>query len=171
MGCQAVGEGISGQELEEAQEASDLAQSRREIAEARVRGNASGGSLERLAAAELAAAQARFEQTRIVAPAAGTILQRLVQPGDVVAAGAGLLDLAPEGPTWLAVQPEEKNLAFLRVGQSAQASADAYPDSVFSARIARLAPAVDPERGTIEVELVDGRITSEREAVRGRAGR
>jgi HlyD family secretion protein len=154
MRALAVGEGISGQELEEAQEASDLAQSRREIAEARVRGNATGGSLERLAAAELAAAQARFEQTRIVAPAAGTILQRLVQPGDVVAAGAGLLDLAPEGPTWLAVQPEEKNLAFLRVGQSAQASADAYPDSVFTARIERLAPAVDPARGTIEVELV-----------------
>lgn len=154
MRALAASEGISGQELEEAQEARDLAQSRRDVAEARVRGNAVGGSLERLAAAELAAAQARFEQTRVVAPAAGTILQRLVQPGDVVAAGTGLLDLAPEGPTWLSVQPEEKNLAFLRVGQTAQASADAYPDSVFTARIARLAPAVDPARGTIEVELV-----------------
>lgn len=150
----AVEGGVSAQELEEAQDAHDLAQSRVESAAARARSQAAGGSLERLAVAELAAAQARLEQTRVVAPAAGIILQRLVQPGDVVAAGSGLLDLAPAGPTWLAVQPEEKNLAFLRVGQTAQASADAYPDSVFEARITRLASAVDPARGTIEVELI-----------------
>lgn len=150
----AVGDGVSAEEVESARDDRDLALSRRDNAAARVRGNAAGGSLERLAVAELAAAQARLDQTRVVAPAAGLILQRLAQPGDIVAAGTALLDLAPEGPTWLAVQPEEKNLAFLRVGQTAQASADAYPDSVFTARITRLAPAVDPARGTIEVELV-----------------
>jgi len=150
----AAGDGVSVEEVESARDERDLALSRRESAAARVRGNAVGGSLERLAAAELAAAQARLEQTRVTAPAAGIILQRLVQPGDMVTAGSGLLDLAPAGPTWLAVQPEEKNLAFLRVGQAAQVSADAYPDSVFTARITRLAPAVDPARGTIEVELV-----------------
>lgn len=146
--------GVSVQDLEDAQDQRELALSRLESAEMRVRSNAAGGSLARLAAAELAAAQARLEQTRITAPVAGTILQRLAQPGDIVAAATGLLDLAPAGPTWLSVQPEEKNLAFLRVGQSAQASADAFPDSVFSARITRLAPAVDPTRGTIEVELI-----------------
>jgi HlyD family secretion protein len=150
----AAGDGVSAEDVESARDERDLASSRRDNAAAQVRGNAAGGSLERLAVAEFAAAQARLEQTRVTAPAAGTILQRLVQPGDIVAAGAGLLDLAPTGPTWLAVQPEEKNLAYLRVGQSAQASADAYPDSVFTARVTRLAPAVDPARGTIEVELV-----------------
>ena len=154
MRALAADEGVSEQDLEEAQDTRDLAQSRRENADAQVRSNAAGGSRERLAAAELAAAQARLEQTRVVAPAAGLILRRLAQPGDIVAAGTALLDLAPAGPTWLSVQPEEKNLAFLRVGQVAQASADAYPDSVFSARLSRLAPAVDPARGTIEVELV-----------------
>ena len=59
-----------------------------------------------------------------------------------------------DGPVWLTVQPEEKNLAYLRVGQMAQASADAFPDSVFAASITRLAPAVDPARGTIEVDLL-----------------
>jgi HlyD family secretion protein len=150
----AVGDGVSAEEVESARDARDLALSRRDNAAARVRGHAAGGSLERLAVAQLAAAQARLEQTRVVAPAPGLILQRLAQPGDIVAAGTALLDLAPEGPTWLVVQPEEKNLAFLRVGQAAQVSADAYPDSLFTARITRLAPAVDPARGTIEVELM-----------------
>ncbi len=56
--------------------------------------------------------------------------------------------------TWLVVQPDEKNLAYLRAGQLAQVSADAFPDSVFAARVVRVAPAVDPARGTIDVDLV-----------------
>lgn len=150
----AAGDGIAAQELEDAQDARDLAASRRDAATARVRGNSPGGGNERLAAAELAAAQAKLEQTRVVAPCDGVVLRRLAQAGDALAAGAGILDVAPAGPTWLVVQPEEKNLAFLRAGQVAEASADAYPDSVFSARITRVSPAVDPARGTIDVDLV-----------------
>jgi HlyD family secretion protein len=148
------GEVIAPQQLEEAKEARDLAASRKESAAARAHGNAPGGSNERLAAAQLATAEARLAQTRVTAPSAGTILERLVQPGDVVQSGQAFLDMAQDGPVWLTVQPEEKNLAYLRVGQTAQASADAFPDSVFAASITRLAPAVDPARGTIEVDLL-----------------
>lgn len=149
-----LADGVSAQDLEKAQDDRDLARSRRDDAAARVRANSAGGASERLAAADLRAAQAKLEQARIIAPSSGVVLRRLAQPGDVVAAGSGVLDIAPAGPTWLVVQPEEKNLAYLRVGQQALASADAFPDSVFSARITRVAPAVDPARGTIEVELV-----------------
>lgn len=145
---------LARQQLEEAKETRDLAASRRESSAASARGNAPGGTNERLASAQLATAEARLAQTLVTAPSAGTILERLVQPGDVVQAGQALLDMAQDGPVWLTVQPEEKNLAYLRVGQAAQASADAFPDSVFAARIARIAPAVDPTRGTIEVDLV-----------------
>jgi lipoprotein-releasing system permease protein len=123
----AVDGGISEQELEVAQDERDLALSRRDGAAANVRGNSAGGANERLAVAELAAAQARLEQTRITSPVDGVVLKRLAQPGDMIAAGSGVLDVAPAGPTWLVVQPEEKNLAFLRVGQQALASADAWP--------------------------------------------
>ena len=149
-----LADGVSAQDLEKAQDEHDLALSRRDGAATRVRGNSAGGGNERLAAADLAAAQAKLEQTRITSPFAGVVLRRLAQPGDMLAAGSSVLDVAPAGPTWLVVQPEEKNLAFLRVGQRALASADAYPDSVFMARITRVAPSVDAARGTVEVELV-----------------
>ena len=149
-----LADGVSAQDLEKAQDDRDLAVSRRDAAAARVRGNSAGGSSERLAAADLAAAEAKLAQTRVTAPADGVVLRRLAQPGDMLAAGAAVLDMAPTGPTWLVVQPEEKNLAFLRAGQPALASADAYPDSVFTARITRVAPSVDAARGTVEVELV-----------------
>jgi HlyD family secretion protein len=78
---------------------------------------------------------------------------RDVEVGDVVAAGRALLVLAEDGPTRLTVQPDEKNLAVLRVGQPAEAAADAFPAEPFAAQVSYLAPAVDPARGTVEVRL------------------
>jgi len=76
-----------------------------------------------------------------------------VEPGDVVSPGRVLMVLARSGETRLVFQPEEKNLGLLRVGQPALVSADAFPEQRFSAVITTIAPAVDAQRGTIEVKL------------------
>jgi HlyD family secretion protein len=76
-----------------------------------------------------------------------------VEPGDVVAAGKTILVLSREGETRLSVQPDEKSLAFLAVGQPATAAADAFPGAPFPATVTFIAPSVDPARGTVEVRL------------------
>jgi HlyD family secretion protein len=81
------------------------------------------------------------------------VLTRDVEPGDLVQPGRPLLTLASLGPTRLVMEPDERNLAFLAVGQRAVASTEAFPDRRFDARVAFIAPAVDPDRGTIEVRL------------------
>jgi HlyD family secretion protein len=63
----------------------------------------------------------------ILAPADGVLIGRNVEPGDVVQPGKELMTLAPSGETQILVQVDEKNLAQLRLGQKAIASADAYP--------------------------------------------
>jgi HlyD family secretion protein len=103
--------------------------------------------------ARLAAAQIRLAQTRAVAPQAGVILDRRVEPGDIVRAGDPLLELAVDGETEIVIEPDERNLAWLRAGQRGKASADAYPDQTFDAQITYIAPAVDRQRGSIEVRL------------------
>ena len=105
------------------------------------------------ARAAVEAARARLALLRIVAPADGVILARSAEPGDVAQPGRPLLELAFDGPSELVVFPAEEDLAFLRTGAPALASADAYPDSVFNAEISLIAPAVDPEQGTVEVRL------------------
>jgi len=105
------------------------------------------------AQASVALAQARLSDTRLVAPADGVVITRSVEPGDVVQPGRALIVLARDGDTQLVVEPDEKNLAFLRVGQQALASADAFPDQRFAARVSRIAPSVDAARGTVEVRL------------------
>lgn len=151
---------VPAQEVENAQANLELVRSRRESAAVRERSTAPGGSELLLAQAALEAAEAtlagaraKLEQTRLLAPCAGIVLARRVEPGDVVQPGQPLLELARQGESYLAVQPEEKSLALLAPGQQAIASADAFPDRHFPALVTEIAPAVDPLRGTVEVKL------------------
>lgn len=95
----------------------------------------------------------RLDRAEIRAPVDGVILSRSIEPGEVAAAGRTLMVLARTGLTQLVIEPDEKNLSLLRVGQSATASAEAFPDRTFGARVAFIAPSIDPTRGTVEVRL------------------
>jgi HlyD family secretion protein len=103
--------------------------------------------------AQLAGAIARLEQTRLVAPQDGIILSRTVEPGYMVQPGDTLLEMAANGETQLVIEPDERNLAWIRLGQKARASADAYPQESFDAEVSYIAPSIDPQRGSIEVRL------------------
>jgi HlyD family secretion protein len=150
----------SQQQLDEAKRVLDAALSRLQQAEISFESAGPGGSDFSLssagvleAEAGLQAARARLEQMHIEAPADGVVLRRQVEPGDVVQPGRTLLILARTGTVELSVQADEKNMAALRIGQIAVASADALPEQSFDARVSFIAPAVDSERGTIEVRL------------------
>jgi HlyD family secretion protein len=103
--------------------------------------------------ASVSAAKARLAYTRILAPRSGVLIARHVDVGDGVQAGKVLLVLSPEGQTQLVVQIDEKNMKWIRIGQTALASADAYGDQVFPAEVVFINPAVDPLRGSVEVRL------------------
>jgi HlyD family secretion protein len=105
------------------------------------------------ARAALEAAQARLDNTVIKAPAPGTVLKRLAEPGDVVQQGKKLFELSVTGETQIVLNVDEKNIGLLAHGQQAQAAADAYPGRAFGAEIFYIAPGVDAQRGTVEVKL------------------
>ena len=64
------------------------------------------------------------------------------------------MTFAGDGPLEVRIQPDESNLAFLRLGQRALISAEAFPDQRVDAAVGRIAPSIDPMRGTVEVDLV-----------------
>lgn len=146
--------------LDDVRTSFSLASTRARTAELEQKSAGPGGSEYAGAAAALGeaeallkAAHARLDATRIVAPSDGVVLRRDAEPGDVVQPGRPLIVLARAGATRLSVQAEERNLVHLRVGQSAVAVADALPALSFAARVSYIAPAVDAERGTIELRL------------------
>jgi HlyD family secretion protein len=150
--------GIPQTELESAQQAYDLARSR--VAEAATRAEGTRASDVELAEARLQqavanvdAARDTLERTVVRAPADGVVIDRRVDPGAAVQAGATLIEMVTSGRTQLVVEPDESNLALLEVGQRAIASAEAFPERTFAARVVWIAPSVDPERGTIEARL------------------
>ncbi|MFT7775235.1 efflux RND transporter periplasmic adaptor subunit [Roseateles sp.] len=101
----------------------------------------------------LQAAHVRESYARIVAPAAGVLIARAVEPGEQVVPGRTLMTLSPEGLTQLVVQVDEKNLRHLALGQPAQASAEAYPERRFTARLAYVNPGINAQTGAVTAKL------------------
>ncbi len=98
-------------------------------------------------------ARSRLDYAKVLAKVSGTLISRNVEPGDVVQPGKILMRLSPSGQTQLVLQIDEKNLRKLKLGQSALASADAYPSQKFEATVEYINTSVDPQRGSIEVKL------------------
>jgi HlyD family secretion protein len=151
---------ISQSALDDARRNLDVAESQLKTARLQVESNAPSGSdylMARTALAQaqanLGAANAKLEQTVIRAPVEGTLIARNVEAGDVVQPGKELMVLAPAGETQIIVQIDEKNLAQLRLGQEALASADAYPLERFGAELFYINPGIDALRGSVEVKL------------------
>lgn len=152
---------VSEARLDEVRRAVAVARAQLGAAQAQEQGNADvGGSDIEQAEAQLAqaraataAAAARLLQATLAAPADGRVLTRSAEPGQIVQPGRVLLSLALDGPVELLAQLDERYLGQLRVGQSAQVLADAYPTQRFAATVIRIAPLVDAQRGSVELRL------------------
>jgi HlyD family secretion protein len=98
-------------------------------------------------------ARARLAHARVAAPRDGVVIARDAERGMVVQPGRRLMILAPDGDTQLVLQIDERNLGLLEIGQPALASADAYPDRRFAARLVHVGAAIDIARAAVEVKL------------------
>ena len=158
---QLVAEGFySPAQLDEARRAVDVARAQQLGAQAQLQATADEGTEVAQAQAQLAlaqaatvAAQARLAQATLVAPADARVLVREVEPGQIVQPGKALFSLALAGPTQLVAQVDERFLEQLQLGQPAWVVADAFAAQRFAARVLSIAPAVDAQRGAIEVKF------------------
>ena len=151
---------VSASRVDDAQRALAVAQALQAGARAQVQAITDGGTdvmqaVSQLDAARAAAAVAvaRLAQARVLAPADALVLSRDVEPGQIVQPGRALMGLALNGPTLLVAQADERFLDQLRPGQTASVVADAYADQPFAARVLTIAPAVDAQRGAVEVRF------------------
>jgi HlyD family secretion protein len=144
---------VAREALEQAVEAETVARATAERARLAAQSSAPDRSEEAQLLERLAAARAQLAKASIRAQVGGVVLTRNVEPGDLVQPGKVLFEIARSGATEIEVPVDEKNLAVLAVGQSAQCVADAYPDQSFAATVNHVAPAVDALRGTVTVRL------------------
>jgi HlyD family secretion protein len=151
---------VSQSRVDDAQRAASASAAAVRGATAQAAGNGSSGAeaalaqsrLEQALAAEKAAAT-RLDQLSLRSPAAGTIIIRTADPGDTAQIGRALLTLVSGDETRIQASVDEKNLGYLKLNQTARATADAYPERPFDALLTFIAPAVDAQRGTVDLKL------------------
>ena len=91
-----------------------------------------------VAAENLALARSQLNKTRIFAPISGAVLERLVEPGEVLAAGQAVAVVANLSRVRLKLFVSERDLGKVRLGAVARLRVDAFPERFFTAKVARI---------------------------------
>src|SRR4051812_8209845 len=101
-------------------------------------------------------AQKKLADAVIKSPVAGSISERLVQPGEFIRENTQVATIVQMTPLKLKSAIQEKYASLIRPGQTVQFDVEAFTDRKFTGKIAYVSPAVDQATRTFAVEaLVD----------------
>jgi len=102
------------------------------------------------------AAQVDLSRARVVAPASGVVSNMKLQVGEHVARGVPVFSLIESGQVWVEANLKETQLTYVREGQHATVSADAYPGSEWPGRVSAIAPATGAEFAVLPPQNATG---------------
>ena len=135
-----------------------LAETELGLAQIKAREDEVKGYKAQVAQAEAALTEARslLDDLTIHAPATGVITTRIVNSGEVVAAGSPMFDIVDLDRLYLKVYIPEKVIGKVRLGLLARIYTDAFPDKPFPAKIRYIAS--QAEFTPKEVQTPDERV-------------
>ena len=158
------------QALDDAQNAYDVAVAQARVARENYELARLGPRQEQidLARAQLAESEAainwwetQLENTVIRAPVAGTVLERLIEKGEMVTTGfvsgrgakSALVSIANLRELEVELDINESDIPRVRLGQECTVSPDSYPDRKYKARVREIAPEANRQKATIQVKV------------------
>jgi len=158
--------GITRQQVDAARAAASLAAARRDAARDALALVRQGARPERVSAARaevnnaraaLAASEQAANDLVLTASVAGVVLLRTAEPGEVLAAGMPAMTIGEVGRPFVRIYVNQHALPRLRVGASAEAVLDAYPDRAFTGRVVAISPRAEftPRVALTEEERAD----------------
>lgn len=134
------------------------------VAEQRAAGVLGSSRSQSVAAVDVARAQ--VEQARIAlnrtvirAPVGGVVGARGVRVGQYVRPGGQVLSIVPLGDAYVVANFKETQVDHLRLGQTVEISADAYPGQHLTGHIDSFSPATGSEFALIPIENATGNFT------------
>lgn len=98
-------------------------------------------------------AKLNLDRCVIRSPIDGVVAKRLINVGNTLTSNQAVYVVTDFDPLLAVLYVPENALARIRPGQPATLSADALGGRIFSGRVARLSPVVDPQTGTFKVTV------------------
>jgi RND family efflux transporter MFP subunit len=107
-----------------------------------------------MAEAALNSAQFNWNYAAIVAPRDGTVLRRLAEEREVVAAGAPVLVLGAQDRGFVVrAGLADREIVQVRIGDAVQVRLDALPDATLDGKVTEIASAADRASGMFDIEV------------------
>src|SRR5262245_19963018 len=107
---------------------------------------------DRRAAFELA--QKKLADATVRAPVAGSVSERLVQPGEYIRENTPVATIVQMNPLKLKTAIQERHAGLIKPGQMVEFVVEAFPTRKFTGKIAYVSPAVDQATRTFPVEAL-----------------
>jgi membrane fusion protein, multidrug efflux system len=108
--------------------------------------------------AAITVAEVNLGYTRITAPTNGSVGQRHVQEGQLVAPGVQMVDLV-KGDPWVQANYLETQIRNMRKGDTADIRIDAFPGIVLHGRVEEIAPASGSQSALLPPDNATGNFT------------
>jgi HlyD family secretion protein len=108
--------------------------------------------------------QTQLENAVIRAPVAGTVLERLIEKGEMVTTGyvsgrgakSALVSIADLKDLEVELDINESDIPRVRVGQECSLAPESYPDKIYRAVVREIAPEANRQKATIQVKVAIG---------------
>jgi len=108
--------------------------------------------------ANLVVAQVNLGYTKIFAPGDGTVGERQVRPGQLVAPGTQVIAFV-DRKRWVQANYKETQLTNVRVGDPAEVRVDQFPGQVFRGKVIEIAPASGSQFALLPPDNATGNFT------------
>ena len=99
-------------------------------------------------------AKKKLEDAVIRAPLAGSIYERLVQPGEFIRENTPVVTIVRMNPLKLRTAVQEKYANLIRPSQNVDFKVESYPKDMFHGRIAYISPAIEQGTRTFIAEIL-----------------
>ncbi len=97
----------------------------------------------------------RLQETQILAPRSGKIIEKFAQVGDLTSSSEPLFSIVENGQLELQANIPETQLNQVQQGQTVSLTADSDPNLIFTGTIAEIIPTIDPQsrQATLKISL------------------
>lgn len=106
------------------------------------------------ARAALSIAKQKLAKTRIYAPLASRVKEKMVSEGDFVKNGTRLFSLIQPNPLKLRFSVSERDVGKMKVGQDVLVKVDAFPDREFAGKVNIVFPSLEEKTRTLSIEAL-----------------